>query len=51
MTNVVTGVKTKYPSISSAARSLAIRQPSISLYLKDKPVKPYKGKYLFKLVI
>ena len=48
--DVVSKTKTIYPSISSAARSLAIRQPSISLYLKDKRSKPFKGRYIFKSV-
>lgn len=50
VTDVVTNTKAIYPSISSAARSLAIRQPSISLYLKNKRTKPFKGKYIFKLI-
>ena len=25
-------------------------EPSISLYLKDKRTKPFKGKYVFKLI-
>ena len=48
----VTNVQTKeviiYPSVGAAARALGYRQPSISLYLKDKRTKPYKGLYLFK---
>ena len=50
VTDVVTKTKTIYPSISSAARSLAIRQPSVSSYLKYKRTKPFKGKYIFKLI-
>jgi hypothetical protein len=50
----VTNVKTQevivYPSIGAAARALGFRQPSISLYLKENRVKPFKGLYLFKLV-
>ncbi|EUC39516.1 hypothetical protein COCMIDRAFT_41947 [Bipolaris oryzae ATCC 44560] len=50
----VTNVDTKeviiYSSITAAARALGYRQPSISLYLKDNRTKPFKGKYLFKLV-
>jgi NUMOD1 domain len=50
----VTNVDTKeviiYSSISSAAIALGYRQPSISLYLKENRTKPFKGKYLFKLV-
>ena len=50
VTNVDTKEVTIYSSISAAARALAIRQPSISLYLKENRTKPFKGKYLFKLV-
>lgn len=50
----VTNVETKevrvYPSIGVAARELGYRQPSISLYLKEKRTKPFKGIHLFKLV-
>ena len=50
VTNVVTKEVTIYYSISAAARALSYRQPSISLYLKENRTKPFKGKYLFKLV-
>jgi hypothetical protein len=50
VTNVDTKQVTTYSSITAAARSIGIRQPSISLYLKDNRTKPFKGKYLFKLV-
>ena len=50
VTNVDTKEVTIYSSISAAARSLGYRQPSISLYLKEKRDKPFNGKYLFKLV-
>ncbi|MBY3555996.1 hypothetical protein HGI15_21845 [Modestobacter lapidis] len=39
-----------YPSISYAARLLNLRQSSISIYLKGKQLKPFKGKYYFKLI-
>jgi hypothetical protein len=48
--NVENSVKTIYSSVTSAAKDLGIRQTSISLYLKDKRTKPFKGKYIFKLV-
>jgi hypothetical protein len=51
VTNVETNEVTLYPSISSAARGLGYRQASISLYLKENRAKPFKGLYLFKLVI
>jgi len=50
VTNVDTKELTVYSSISAAARALGYRQPSISLYLKENRSKPFKGKYLFKLV-
>ena len=50
VTNVDTKEVTIYSSISAAARALCYRQPSISLYLKENRTKPFKGKYLFKLV-
>jgi len=50
VTKVETNNITVYPSIGSAAKALGYRQPSISLYLKQNRIKPFKGKYLFKLV-
>ena len=50
----VTDIDTKevitYPSIGAAAKALGYRQPSVSLYIKENRTKPFKGKYLFKLV-
>lgn len=50
VTNVDTQEVTVYSSITGAAKALGYRQPSISLYLKENRTKPFKGKYLFKLV-
>lgn len=50
VTNVDTKEVTVYSSITAAAKALGYRQPSISLYLKENRIKPFKGKYLFKLV-
>lgn len=50
VTNVDTKEVTIYSSISAAAREFGYRQPSLSLYLKENRTKPFKGKYLFKLV-
>ena len=50
VTNVDTKEVTIYYSITAAAKALGYRQPSISLYLKENRTKPFKGKYLFKLV-
>lgn len=50
----VTLVKTQeiklFPSIGAAARSLGLRQSSVSIYLKGSRTKPFKGLYLFKLI-
>jgi group I intron endonuclease len=50
VTEIETNIKTIFPSISAAGKALGLRQPSISLYLKDNRTKPYRGKYLFKLI-
>ena len=50
VTNVDTKEVTIYSSITAAAKILGYRQPSISLYLKENRNKPFKGKYMFKLV-
>jgi hypothetical protein len=42
--DVTTNTTTIYPSMTSAGKSLGIRQPCISLYLKNKRTKPYRGK-------
>jgi len=49
----IESVSTKivYSSIGSAARALGLHQASISLYIKEERSKPFKGKYLFKLVV
>lgn len=48
--NVNTNESTIYTSIGAAARELNLRQPAISLYLKQNRSKPFKGLYWFKLV-
>jgi len=48
--DVTTNTSTIYPSMTTAGKSLGIRQPCISLYLKDKRTKPYRGKWIFKLI-
>jgi hypothetical protein len=50
VTNIDTKEITIYSSIGSAARVLGYHQASISLYIKENRIKPFKGKYLFKLV-
>lgn len=51
VTNIEVGSKAIYPSIGSAARALGLYQGSISLYLKEERKNPFKGKYIFKLII
>lgn len=48
--NVNTNEVTIYHSVTAAARSLGLRQTSISTYLIKNRTNPFKGKYLFKLV-
>lgn len=48
VTNNETKEITVYPSVGAAARALGYRQPSISLYLKENRVKPFKGKYFIR---
>lgn len=48
--NVITNYIIIYNSITLGAKSLGIDQASISLYLKDKQTKLFKGKYIFKLI-
>lgn len=43
--NVNTNESTIYTSIGAAARELNLRQPAISLYLKQNRSKPFKGLY------
>jgi len=50
VTDIETGSKKIYPSVTSAAKTLGLYQASISLYLKDKQTKLFKGKYIFKLI-
>lgn len=50
VTNVETKEVTVYSSITTVARTLDYHQASISLYLKENRTKPFKGKYLFKLI-
>lgn len=50
VTNINTKEVTIYSSIGAAARALGYRQASISLYIKENRIKPFKGIYLFKLV-
>ena len=48
--NVITNYIIIYNSITLVAKSLGIHKVSISLYLKDIRTKPFKGKYIFKLI-
>jgi hypothetical protein len=46
--NINTNEIKSYPSIGSAARDLKLHQASISLYMRENRVKPFKGIYIFK---
>ena len=48
--NVITNYIIIYNSITLVAKSLGIHKVSISLYLKYIRTKPFKGKYIFKLI-
>lgn len=50
VTDIISNKKIEYPSIGSAARDLQLRQPSISAYLKANRAKPFKGRYLIKII-
>lgn len=50
VTDVNSNETTLFPSIGGAARALSVRQSSISVYLKKNRSKPFKGKYLIKLI-
>ena len=50
VTDVISNETTLFTSIGGAARALSVRQSSISVYLKNKRSKPFKGKYLIKLI-
>jgi hypothetical protein len=45
-----TGVETTYHSIGEAARSLNLLLDSIRANMRSKNKKPYKGRYVFKIV-
>lgn len=50
VTDIKTGVKTIYNSIHLAGLALNIGHSSILYSLKSKKLKPYKGRYIFKLI-
>lgn len=50
VTDLLENVTKTYHSISLAARSLGLRQASVSLYLKESRKKPFKGRYIFKVI-
>lgn len=50
VTDIELNSKTIFPSIKAAARSLNIRQSSISNYLASNPTNPFKKRYLFKKI-
>lgn len=46
VTKIETNEKLVFSSIGSAAKALKLRQSSLSVYLKSKRTKPFKGLYL-----
>ena len=50
VTDVQTGVKTTYNSVNLAGLALNIGHSSIIYSLTSKKLKPYKGRYIFKLI-
>ena len=50
VTDIKTGVKTSYNSIHLAGLALNIGHSSIIYSYKSKKLKPYKGRYIFKLI-
>jgi len=51
VTDLSKGVITNFSSLSSVAKALGLRQASISLYLKENCKKPFKNRYIFKLIL
>ena len=45
-----TGVETPYASINEASRELGLLSDSIRANLRSKNKKPYKGRYIFKII-
>lgn len=45
-----TGTKNTYDSMNKAAKAINCSHQTISEYFKRNQIKPYKGRYVFKLV-
>lgn len=45
-----TGISKIYKSMNAAARALNINQSIISLYFQRNQIKPYKGRYVFRIL-
>jgi hypothetical protein len=50
VTDLLTNRVSTFVSVSLAAKSLGVRQTSISLYLKEGRKTPYRKRYLFKRI-
>lgn len=50
VTDIERNKVTIYPSLTLAAEELGVRQASLSMYFAKNRIKPYKNKYLLKLV-
>lgn len=50
VTDIHTNEVTIYPSLTLAAKALDVTQGSLSGYFANKRTKPYKNKYILKLV-
>lgn len=50
VTDIDTNIITIYHSINQAAKSLNCRDSAIHYNLNSKKQKPYKGRYVFKLI-
>jgi len=50
VTNIDTNEVIIYPSLTLAAEALGVNRASLSGYFAKKRTKPYKNKYILKLV-
>ncbi|CAK7919978.1 putative GIY-YIG endonuclease (mitochondrion) [[Candida] anglica] len=50
MTDLETKKVTIYPSVGEASRAIGTRQSSMSTYLKNKKDKPFKERYIMKII-
>ena len=50
ITDITTNVETTFDSLSLAAKSINAQSGQISLYFSRNQVKPFKNRYIFKLI-